>query len=174
MAPMDSLIVLGKVVSAQGVRGELKVHSFTEPLENLLNYPDWVLRRDSERRSARLQGGRLHGKALVVRLEGVADRELAGSYAGFSICVPRQELPALAEGEFYWYQLLGLRVVDEQGRLLGCIDHLLETGANDVLVVKPCQGSIDQRERLLPYTPDCVRSVDLRGGEMRVEWDADF
>jgi 16S rRNA processing protein RimM len=83
-------------------------------------------------------------------------------------------LPDLTEDEYYWYQLQGLSVIDQLGQLLGTIDHLLETGANDVMVVKPCQGSLDDRERLLPYTAQCVLAVDLDAGEMRVEWDADF
>lgn len=68
----------------------------------------------------------------------------------------------------------GLKVIDQGGQLLGVIDHLLETGANDVMVVKPCAGSLDDRERLLPYTGQCVLSIDLAAGEMRVDWDADF
>ncbi|HAF90280.1 MAG TPA: 16S rRNA processing protein RimM, partial [Pseudomonas sp.] len=80
----------------------------------------------------------------------------------------------LEEGEYYWHQLQGLKVIDALGQLLGVVDHLLETGANDVLVVKPCVGSLDDRERLLPYTDQCVQQIDLVAGEMRVDWDADF
>ncbi|MBN8897002.1 MAG: 16S rRNA processing protein RimM, partial [Rhodospirillales bacterium] len=88
--------------------------------------------------------------------------------------VPRSELPVLDDGEFYWSQLEGLKVIDQNGQLFGILDHMLETGANDVMVVKPCAGSLDDRERLLPYTDQCVQSVDLEAGEMRVDWDADF
>ena len=83
-------------------------------------------------------------------------------------------MPDLAEDDYYWYQLQGLKVIDLQEQLLGTVDHLLETGANDVMVVKPCAGSLDDRERLLPYTAQCVLKVDLAAGEMRVDWDADF
>lgn len=102
------------------------------------------------------------------------DREIARTYSDFEICVPRSELPDLDEGEFYWHQLQGLRVIDQNDQLLGQVDHLFETGANDVLVVKPCEGSLDERERLLPYTDQCVLGIDLEQGEMRVDWDADF
>lgn len=170
----EELIVLGKITSVHGVRGEVKVYSFTDPIDNLLDYCRWTLRRDSETRQVEVSRGRLQGKVLVAKLKGLDDREEARTLAGFDICVPRSELPGLSEGEYYWYQLEGLKVIDQAGQMLGRIDHLLETGSNDVMVVKPFPGSLDDRERLLPYTGQCVLSVDLEAGEMRVDWDADF
>ncbi|MDV5860390.1 ribosome maturation factor RimM [Pseudomonas mendocina] len=173
-AVAEDLIVLGKIVSVHGVKGEVKVYSFTDPIDNVLDYRNWTLRRDGEVKKVELASGRLQGKVLVARLKGLDDREIARTYAGFEICVPRSELPELEDGEFYWYQLQGLKVIDQAGQLLGVVDHLFETGANDVMVVKACAGSLDDRERLLPYTDQCVLSIDLVAGEMRVDWDADF
>ena len=173
-AAAEDLIVLGKIYSVHGVRGEVKVYSFTDPIDNLLDYPRWTLRRDGQSRQVDLASGRLQGKVLVVKIKGLDDREEARSFAGYDICVPRSLLPALDDGEFYWLQLQGLKVIELQEQLLGKIDHLLETGANDVMVVRPCAGSLDDRERLLPYTDQCVQSVDLQAAEMRVDWDADF
>ncbi|PYC28338.1 ribosome maturation factor RimM [Aquipseudomonas alcaligenes] len=170
----EDLVVLGKITSVHGVRGEVKIYSFTDPIDNLLDYPTWTLKRDGEVKQVELVSGRLQGKVLVAKFKGLDDREVARTYAGFDICVPREQLPDLEDGEFYWHQLEGLKVIDLQGQLLGRIDHLLETGANDVMVVKPCAGSLDDRERLLPYTEQCVQQVDLAAGEMRVDWDADF
>jgi 16S rRNA processing protein RimM len=172
--PPVNLVVLGKIVSVHGVRGEVKVFSFTDPIDNLLEYRRWTLRRGDERKQVELVRGRLQGKVLVAKLRGLDDREMARTYADFEICVPRGELPDLDEGDYYWYQLEGLRVIDQAGQLLGRVDHLLETGANDVLVVQPCDGSLDDRERLLPYTQSCVKTIDVDAGEMRVDWDADF
>lgn len=173
-APADDLIVLGKIVSVHGVRGEVKVYSFTDPIENLLDYRNWTLRRGGEVKQVVMTSGRLQNKVLVAKLKGLDDREVARSYADFEICVPRSELPALAGDEYYWFQLQGLKVVNQDGQWLGVVDHLLETGANDVLVVKPVDGSLDDRERLLPYTEQCVLKVDLAAGLMQVDWDADF
>ena len=170
----EDLVVLGKITSVHGVRGEVKIYSFTDPIDNLLDYRQWTLKRDGDVRQMELVSGRLQGKVLVAKLKGLDDREVARTFAGFDICVPREQLPDLDDGEFYWYQLVGLKVIDLQGQLLGRVDHLLETGANDVMVVKPCTGSLDDRERLLPYTEQCVQQVDLVAGEMRVDWDADF
>ncbi|MDC7823936.1 ribosome maturation factor RimM [Pseudomonas sp. BLCC-B13] len=171
---VEDLIVLGKITSVHGVRGEVKIYSFTDPIDNLLGYPAWTLKRDGEVKQVELVSGRLQGKVLVAKLKGLDDREVARTFAGFDICVPRALLPDLDDGEYYWHQLEGLKVIDLQGQLLGRLDHLLETGSNDVMVVKPCPGSLDDRERLLPYTEQCVQQVDLAAGEMRVDWDADF
>ena len=171
---VEDLIVLGKITSVHGVRGEVKIYSFTDPIDNLLGYPAWTLKRDGEVKQVELVSGRLQGKILVAKLKGLDDREVARTFAGFDICVPRALLPDLDDGEYYWHQLEGLKVIDPQGQLLGRLDHLLETGSNDVMVVKPCPGSLDDRERLLPYTEQCVQKVDLAAGEMRVDWDADF
>ena len=173
-APAEDLIVIGKIVSVHGVRGDVKVYSFTDPIDNLLAYRNWTLRRGGEVKQVELVKGRLQGKILVATLKGLSDREVARTYADFEICIPRSELPSLAGDEYYWFQLQGLKVINQLGQMLGRVDHLLETGANDVLVVKPCEGSLDDRERLLPYTDPCVLKVDLEAGEMQVEWDADF
>ena len=173
-APAEDLIVIGKIVSVHGVRGEVKVYSFTDPIDNLLDYRHWTLRRNGEVRQAELVTGRLHGKVLVATLKGLNDREEARLLAEFEICIPRSQLPQLTDGEYYWYQLEGLKVINRDGQLLGRIDHLLETGSNDVMVVKPCAGSLDDRERLLPYTEQCVLEIDMAAGEMQVDWDADF
>lgn len=173
-APAEEMIVLGKIVSVHGIRGEVKVYSFTDPLDNLLDYRRWTLKRGNEVRQAELVQGRVQGNVLVVKLKGLDDREIARTFAEFEILVPRSELPVLDDGEFYWSQLEGLKVIDQNGQLFGILDHMLETGANDVMVVKPCAGSLDDRERLLPYTDQCVQAVDLEAGEIRVDWDADF
>ena len=171
----DDLIVMGKIFSVHGVRGEVKVYSFTDPIENLLSYKTWTLKRDGVVvKQVELVSGRSTQKDLVAKLKGLDDRDEARLLAGYEICISRSLLPDLTEDEYYWYQLEGLKVIDQLGQLLGSIDHLLETGSNDVMVVKPCAGSLDDRERLLPYTEQCVLKIDLVAGEMRVDWDADF
>ena len=173
-APAEDLIVIGKIVSVHGVRGDVKIYSFTDPIDNLLEYRRWTLRRGDEVKQVELVKGRLQGKILVATLKGLTDREEARTYADFEICIPRSELPQLTGDDYYWYQLQGLTIINQLEQVLGRVDHLLETGANDVMVVKPFDGSLDDRERLLPYTDQCVLKIDLQAGEMRGEWDADF
>jgi len=149
-APADDLIVIGKIYSVHGVRGEVKVYSFTDPIKNLLDYKTWTLKREGSVKQVELVSGRGNEKFLVAKLKGLDDREEARLLAGYEICVPRNLFPELTDGEYYWYQLQGLKVIDTHGQLFGKIDHLLETGSNDVMVVKPCAGSLDDRERCCP------------------------
>ena len=168
-------VVLGKIVSVHGVRGAVKVYSHTDPLDNVLDYAEWSLNRGSEQRAVSVLGGRVQGRVLVVNLKGIDDRNKAEELVDFEISIASDALPELEDGDFYWHQLEGLQVVNQEGQLLGKVDHLLETGSNDVMVVKPCAGSVDQRERLLPYLPgQFVIKVDLETQVMQVDWDAEF
>ena len=168
-------VVLGKIVSVHGVRGAVKVYSHTDPLDNVLDYAEWSLNRGSEQRTVSVLGGRVQGRVLVVNLKGIDDRNKAEELVDFEISIASDALPELEDGDFYWHQLEGLQVVNQEGQLLGKVDHLLETGSNDVMVVKPCAGSVDQRERLLPYLPgQFVIKVDLETQVMQVDWDAEF
>lgn len=173
-------VVVARFTGSYGVRGWLKVHSFTEPMENLFSYKSlFAKQQGSWQPLTFVEDGKVHGKGLVVKLTGIDTPEQARLYSGVEVAIDASELPALESDEFYWHQLEGLQVFaryeGSEPQLLGRVDHLLETGANDVLVVVPCEGSIDDRERLLPYLPDdVVKTVDLEAGTLLVEWDPAF
>jgi 16S rRNA processing protein RimM len=167
-------LVIGRINGVYGIKGWVRIHSFTEPAENLLGYRNWKIRRRSGWEAISIDAGKRQGKGLVAHIDGVDDRSTAEALKGCEIAVPATELPVLDAEEFYWHQLEGLSVVS-QGQLLGQVDHLIETGANDVLVVAPCEGSLDTRERLVPWIrPDVVKTVDLEEGKMVVDWDPEF
>lgn len=171
----DDEVLLGKITSTFGIKGWVKVYSYTDPMENLLQYSHWQILLRGQRQVIRKLDGRVHGKGLVARLDGVDTPEAAQLLAGAEILLHRSKLPNLPEGDYYWNQLAGLQVVNTEGQLYGEVDYLMETGANDVLVVKPCQGSLDRQERLIPWRmPQVVRRVDLVAGLIEVDWDADF
>lgn len=172
----DRETVLGRVTSVFGVKGWVKVYSYTDPMENLLDYNRWQLRfPDGRRQQVKLVEGKRHGPGLVAQIADVADREQARLLCGAEIVVPTSSLPPLPEGEYYWHQLEGLSVETLTGQHLGVVDHLMETGSNDVLVVKGSVQSIDDRERLIPYLPDqVVKQVDLAAGKLVVDWDPEF
>ena len=171
----DQHVVLGKLTSPYGVKGWLKVYSYTSPMDGILDYPEWQLRLDGNTVTRRLSQGRRQGKGLVACLEGVTSRELAEQWAGAEILLPKHALPHLAPGEYYWHQLEGLRVMTREGVDLGRVSYLFETGANDVLVVRGDAEAVDDKERLLPFLPDqVVLEVDLDAAKMTVDWDPDF
>lgn len=175
MNGMPKQAVVGKITSVYGIKGWVKVMSYTEPMENLLNYRAVSLEQQGVRRDAVLETGKFHGKGLIVKFKGYDDPESARLLCGSLITVDVEQFPSLGEGEYYWHQLEGLRVITRDGAELGRVDHLLETGANDVLVVRATASSIDQRERLIPYLPEqVILEVDLAAGIMRVDWDPEF
>jgi len=152
------------------VRGWVRVYSWTQPRENIVRYKPWFLRRDNgEWQEATLEEGRAHGKGVVARLAGCTDRDQAQLLIGYEIGIDRDRLPALPAGEYYWKDLIGLQVVNTQGDDFGKVDHLLETGANDVLVVK------GERERLIPFVmKQVIVEVDRDQARILVDWDKDF
>lgn len=172
------LIDVGRISAAHGIKGWLKVQSFTQPADNLFEYHPWWLKTPHGVKQVEIDASRPQGKGYVVHIKGVDDRDLASRYTGQIIAVERAQLPALDAGDYYWHQLEGLRVISRyqgQPQNLGRVANLLETGANDVLVVAPDSESIDQRERLVPYVPEqYVLSVDLAAGTIEVDWDPDF
>jgi 16S rRNA processing protein RimM len=171
-------ITMGRVGAPYGVRGWVKVHSFTEQNTNLLEYDPWYFLLVPGSQGYAAPGGwteapvieaREHGKGLVARFEACDDRDTAARFAGCEIGIRRNQLPRPEAGEYYWVDLQGLQVLTLGGKSLGVVDHLLATGANDVLVVK------GERERLIPFVQgSIVRVVDLEGGTIRVDWDPDY
>ncbi|MDH5648762.1 MAG: ribosome maturation factor RimM [Gammaproteobacteria bacterium] len=165
----DEPVLMGEIVGLFGVRGWVKVYSYARPREAILGYDPWLLEIDGNWRSIRVKEGRAGAKGITVQLEGFVDRDQAQSLVGSRIAILPDQLPPLVEGEYYWSQLTGLKVVTLDGVDLGIVDHLIETGANDVLVVES-----PEKSRMLPYIPDVVKRVDLTQGVMEVDWDPDF
>ncbi len=164
----SDLVVMGRVSGVFGVRGWVKIRSYTRERASILDYDRWMVRLEDGWRDFGLAEGRVHGAGLVARLEGVAERDAAAALVGADIAVPKSQLPVLEGSEYYWAQLEGMKVVNAQGIELGMVSNLFETGANDVMVV------VGERERLIPFVRGVVQKIDLAGGTMCVDWDADF
>lgn len=164
----DEPVILGRISGLFGVKGWVRVFSYTDPREAVLNYNQWLLRRAEGWQAATLVEGRRHGKSVVARIEGCDERESAAGLIGSDIGVPRERLPKAAEGQFYWRDLEGLRVVHRDGNVLGTVAYVMETGANDVLVTN------GDKERLIPFIVDeVILGVDLAKGEISVDWEWD-
>ena len=161
-------VILGRISGLFGVRGWVKVYSYTEPREAVLNYDRWLLSSQDGWQEATVAEGQRHGKTVIVRIDGYDDRDQAAGLVGTEIGIPRDELPETNVDQYYWSDLEGLSVVHRDGTELGKVSHLLETGANDVMVVK------GETERLIPFVLDkVVLGVDLAKREIRVDWEWD-
>ena len=165
----EKRVVVGRISGLHGVRGWVKVFSYTEPREQVFSYQPWQLERAGQWHELTVVETAGSGKTLIARLPGVDSRDEAAPWVGTDIAVSRSLLPPSTHGAWLWADLEGLRVINSDSVDFGCVDHLIETGANDVLVVR------GERERLIPLLPDrVVTKVDMEAGVIHVDWDADF
>lgn len=175
------MVVMGRVVAPYGILGWLKIQPSTEQVDGLLEYDCWWLGRTeatlkpglkaSPWREFKLEAAKIHADFLVVKLFGVNDRESAMLLKSQHIAVPRDVLPVLPENEFYWSDLIGMQVVNMQQQILGQIQDVFATGANDVLVV---QDSSVNKQRLLPFVAQTVIDVNSATGVVTVDWLAEW
>ena len=159
---------MGRIVGLFGVRGWIKVFSYTDPREAILSYEGWLFGRKGDWQPAEVAEGQRHGKSVIAHFVGVDDRDRAAALVGSEIAVLREALPETAEGQYYWLDLIGMRVIHRDGTDLGEVQSMLQTGANDVMVV---QG---EQERLIPFIRnEVVISVDMVDKIINVDWEWD-
>jgi 16S rRNA processing protein RimM len=172
---MNEMVVMGRIAVPYGVQGWVKIQTFTENLDSLLDYDNWYLGKSSDGKNdswrlCELEEARVHSSSLIAKFAGCDDRNAAFALKGQEIAVSRDELPATDTDEYYWSDLIGLQVYNIDEQHFGQVQQLLATGANDVLVV---QGE-GKQQRLIPFTNDAIKQVDLAAGKVLVDWDADF
>lgn len=165
----EKIIPVGKIGAPHGVDGWLKVFSQTDPADNLLIYQPWLIKQKDRWRVVKLLNSAKQPKNLLAQFEGIQNRDQAAALTNALIGVYRSQLPALAEGQYYWADLEGLRVSNLEGFEFGVITELMATGANDVMYV---QG---KQLYCLPYLPDrVIKKIDLEKGTMLVDWPSEF
>ena len=162
------LICVGHILGAQGLKGWIRIFSKTSPRENIVSYSPWIIDPGGELKTVEVKG-RLQGKHVLARLEGVEDRSAAEALIDCRIYINPTQLPRLEAGEYYWSDLIGLQVETLQAEPLGVVDAMLETGADDVMVLK------GDRERLIPFViDDIVTEIDLDNRRMVVDWSPEY
>lgn len=162
-------VIIGRIGSAFGVRGWVKIISFTDPPENILNYSKWQTSKDPSPREWQillLESGKATANGVVAKLKNYDDRDQAKTLTHTLIAVDRSELPKLAAEEYYWHDLIGLKVMTVDGIELGHVKELLATGSNDVLIVQAAK-----KEHLIPYISSVIKSVDLNNQQIVVDWE---
>lgn len=163
----DPMVVMGRVAAAHGVRGWVKILAFTEYMDSLLDYPVWYLAATEADpwQAVKISQVEVHHKFVVAQLPNCPDRTAAEKLRGWLIGVPRSAMPEPEDDEFYWSDLIGLNVVNAAGLVFGQVKNLLETGANDVLVVQGEHGEV-----LIPFVDAVIQQVDLKARQIRVDW----
>ena len=169
MSKGDAPVVIGWLTSPHGLKGWMKIQSHTRPGTDIFKYDHWLIGNGDSWKKTKIENHRAQGKGLIVKLEGCDDRNQSEALCKHEIGISADQLDVLAENEFYWSDLIGLQVKSSQGFDFGRVDSLVETGSNDVLVVK------GDKERLIPYiSPDVIKNIDLDSAVIEVDWDPDF
>ncbi|TNH06983.1 ribosome maturation factor RimM [Testudinibacter sp. TR-2022] len=171
----QNISIVGKLGSTYGIRGWLRIYSSTEQAESIFDYQPWYLNIKGKWQATELESWRYHSNDLIVKLKNIDDRDIAQTLTNIEIGVNAENFPALEEG-YYWHDLIGCQVVNLQGYQLGSVSDMMETGSNDVLVVKAnLNDAFGQQERLIPYLEETVvKRVDLATKTIEVDWDAGF
>lgn len=162
-------VVIGCFGRAHGIRGQITVHSFTEPRDNMLHYTHWHVWLNKQWQALNIVQIDSREKNILARVEGYADREQVARLTNAKIAIKREQLPVLPKGSYYWHELIGMEVVSLHGFAFGKVIEIIATGANDVLVVE------GEKHYLIPYLPGLyVCEVDADKRIITVDWDADF
>jgi len=161
-------LLVGKINGFFGLQGWVKVFSYTDPRTNILNYSPWLVKVDGNFQSIDITNGREQSKTIVAHIKGVDTREDSQKFIGQDIFIDKNQLPELDEGEYYWHELIGFDVFNKDSEKLGKVDYFVETGANNVLVVKGI------KEFWIPYIEPFLTSIDFKNHKIFVDWDKDF
>ncbi|TYK64761.1 ribosome maturation factor RimM [Colwellia echini] len=172
----EEQIILGKVGAVYGIKGWLKIHSFTDETDAILDYFPWSLKLGNNTQTVEITDWRKHNKVLIVKVAGIDDRDDAQAFVGSDILTNVTSLPKLSQDDYYWRDLIGMSVVTNTGYDLGVVADMMETGANDVLVVKAnLNDGFGKKERLIPYLfEQVVESVSIENKQICVDWDPGF
>lgn len=171
----QNISIVGKLGSTYGIRGWLRIYSSTEQAESIFDYQPWFLNIKGQWQAVELESWRYHSHDLIVKLKNIDDRDVAQTLTNVEIGVSADNFPELEEG-YYWHDLIGCQVLNLQGYQLGVVSDMMETGSNDVFVVKAnLNDAFSKQERLIPYLEQTVvKRVDLATKTIEVDWDAGF
>ncbi|OCG34828.1 ribosome maturation factor RimM [Gilliamella sp. Fer2-1] len=176
MMNTENLIIVGKLGSSYGIRGWLRIFSFTELPDSIFDYTPWYIQRAGQWQEVIVESFKPHNHDMIVKLKGIDDRDQANALTNTEVFVDAEKLPTLNNGDFYWKDLIGCRVKTVNGYDLGQVTDLMETGSNDVLVVKAnLKDAFGTTERLIPFVDDqFIKQVDLVTKMIVVDWDPAF
>ena len=174
--PPNNASIIGRLGSSYGIRGWLRIFSFTEEAESVFNYQPWYVKLAGQWQQLTVESWKYHNNDFIVKLKGYDDRDQVSVLTNLQIVVDAKQFPSLTDGEYYWKDLMGCSVITTEGYHLGEVSDMMETGSNDVLVVKAnLKDAFGIKERLIPFLEhQTVKQVDLDKQQIVVDWDPKF
>lgn len=170
----DELICIATLKKPYGIKGWLWVFSHMQNRSDIFTLSPWYIKTANGFKLLTVREWRVQGSGLVASFAEIDDRNSAETMYGTSIWVHKDSLPTLADDEYYWSDLIGLSVVNEEGECLGVVKNLFETGAHDIMTIAPSADSIDNEERLIPWHKQTIIEVRLAEGRVLVAWGKDY
>ncbi len=163
---MNHPVAIGKLGSAFGVHGWLRVHSFTDPIDNIINYHDWHTKVRDQWQPLAVEACKRHGKHILVKLKGIDSPEAAKKHVNQEVWVERDQFADTEADEYYWTDLIGCNVQSPDGKLIGCVKEMIETGSNDVFVIL----DDNKKRHLIPHLDGVILSVDINNKLIVADW----
>ncbi len=164
----EKKLLVGKINGFFGIKGWVKIFSYTEPRKNILSYQPWYIINNGNYEILEITDGREQSKTIVAHIKGIDNRDLSINLIGQDLYINQDQLPKLDDGKHYWYELVGFKVINQNQNNLGVVDYLVDTGSNNVIVTK------GEKEHWIPYIEPFLLSIDKDNKEILVDWDEDF
>ena len=162
-------IIIGRLGKTYGVKGWLHLNSYTDPIDKILEYPEWQLEHQKEWKAFKIEDAKKHGAGIIIKLPGIENPETARLYTNDTIAIERITLPTPQENEYYWEDLIGLTVQNTQQITLGTVSEVQATGANEILII-----TNEKKRHLIPFIKHTIQAVDLPNKLITVDWDDAF
>ncbi len=171
-ASSEKMVVIAKLGATYGLQGDIKLYVLSESIESPFSYSQWWIKTSSAKNWSELKNEEVYrlGTKILIKLSGVDSPEMASTYVNAKIGVPRKNLPTPDEDEYYWTDLEGMSVKNKSGVCFGMVSHVMETGANDVLVIQ----NEAKEETLIPFIEHYILDVDNDQNKILVDWETDY
>jgi len=165
---MPDKIIIGKFGKTFGVRGWITVHSFADPKESIVNFRPWLLKKNSQWQEIAIEANKIQHQNTIVKLQGIDDIDAAKFFTNKEIFIDRELLPKLSTNEYYWNDLIGLKVINHANEELGTVETIFNSGASDILVVT------GKKKHLIPYVKNYILNTDIKRKIITTDWDKNF
>jgi len=171
---INNQVVLGKITSPYGIRGWLKIHSYTDKKDNIIYYQPWIIHFHNEYHEIKLEDWKTRASSFIIKIKGYNTRDESIKFSNTNIIGDSSLFPILEDGEYYWTELIGCHVITKEGYNVGTVLELFSTGSNDVLVVHSSLLK-NKKKLLIPFiNQEVIKTIDILSRYIEITWSKNF